>query len=77
MYNWEHKCNESSEFLILRQASFRLVSWGQRMSCLSSDAEHLPQAGSGIVAGRKGVREGVCSEGEKVKAASLFVLVKS
>lgn len=47
------------------------------MSCLSSDAEHLPQAGSGIVAGRKGVREGVGSEGEKVKAASLFVLVKS
>lgn len=47
------------------------------MSCPSSDAEHLPQAGSGITARRRGIRKGVCSEGEKVKAASVFVLFKS
>ena len=47
------------------------------MSFPSSDTERLLQAGSGTVACRKGIRKGVCSEGEKVKAASVFVLIKS
>lgn len=42
----------------------------------SSDTEHLPQAGPGIMAQRMGVRKGECREGGKVIAPSLLVLIK-
>ena len=47
------------------------------MSCPGSDAERLPQPRPGIATRGKGVRKGACAGGDKVRAASVFVLIKS